>query len=128
MRARLARGLLAVFAGVVMDYDRVGRIANAVLGAWLFLSSFLLRSTIAQQVNMGLVGTVALGAAIAAFYRWPALRYVNAALGVWLVASTWLVDTRFHAVIANNLLVGVLMFGFAFMASDRGKVIRAREV
>ncbi len=102
-----------------MDYDRVGRTANAFLGAWLFLSSLVLRNTIAQQLNAGLVGAVALAAAIGAFYRWPSLRFVNAALGAWLVVSTWLLDTRSAATIANNLLVGTLMFGFAFMATGR---------
>lgn len=91
------------------------RIANIILGVWLFLSAFLWIHSSGQQTNTWLMGLIAVGAALVALYRAPQARYVNSIVGLWLVLSAWLIPTINMATVWNNIIVGVLMFGISLV-------------
>lgn len=100
-----------------MNVFRVGRVANALLGAWLFLSALLLGRTTEQAANVAIVGGLVCVLALLALYRLQFLRFVSAALGVWLFVSAW----RFGgtaATVVNDLIVATLIFGFAVIPTD----------
>ncbi len=90
------------------------RITNLVLGAWLFLSTFLWPHTSAQATNSWLCGALIMVFA-ALSNRYANARYANAALGVWLFISVWALATRTPATFWNNLLVGVAVFFVSLM-------------
>jgi hypothetical protein len=92
------------------------RLANAVLGLWLFTSAFLWRHFDASLHNTWLVGALIFGSALAAL-RHTAWRWANIALSGWLFVSTLLLfrplDTR---TMWNNLLVAVLVSALSLIA------------
>lgn len=82
---------------------------NIVLGAWLFLSSFLWFHSANQFTNAWLVGLVSAVAAAAAI-RFPAWRFVNTVAGAWLLLSVWILRTPNEATLYNHVIVGAAMF------------------
>ena len=53
------------------------------------------------------------------------LESVGAVLGVWLIASPWILEiTRASSVAANAVIVGLLVFGYAIWAFriDTGRI------
>lgn len=100
-----------------MNVFRVGRIANVVLGAWLFLSALLLHRTAHQAANVAIVGALVAVLAIVALYRLPLVRFISAPLAVWLFVSAWRLAETAGAVV-NDLIVATLMFGFAVIPPD----------
>jgi hypothetical protein len=90
------------------------RVANVVVGLWLFASGFLWPHTQAQRLSAWIVGLVAVTAALAGLsgHRWG--RYVNVAAGGYLIVSS-LVPSIGRATFWNHMLVGLLlaMFGVA---------------
>jgi hypothetical protein len=90
------------------------RIANVVVGFWLFVSAFLWPHSQGQRLTAWVVGMVAVSAALAGLsgHRWG--RYVNVVAGGWLIVSS-LVPTIGRATFWNHMLVGFLlvMFGLA---------------
>ena len=97
---------------------------NMVLGAWLILSPFALRffeNTAAawNVMTVGVVVLVAAGAAIIAFHRWE--EWVNTALGVWLIASAWILGYGVEtALVWNQVLSGALIGGLALWSGFYG--------
>ena len=89
------------------------RAINAVLGLWLFFSTFLWPHTAAQRTTGWTVGLLAVTAALAGLsgYRWG--RSVNAALGGWLIVSAILLPRAQIATFWTELVVG---FGLVFLS------------
>ena len=99
-----------------------------MLGLWLFLSAFLWPHDHFQLVNAWVVGIAAVTAALVALggYDWG--RYLNAALGAWLIISTLLRPSTSVATSWNHLLVGFAMILFGLMSSLREARGRPVEV
>ncbi len=103
-----------------MDFWRVGRRAVMLLGAWLFVTSFLIRDTPEQRLNGALIGALAVGVELTALWKWPAIHLVSMALAVWLFISLWILPGRDAGLVVNDMLVASLMFGFgAIPPGDR---------
>jgi hypothetical protein len=100
-----------------MDLSTFGRSANALLGAWLFVSAFVLPRSVDRATSAGLVGSVIVAAAIAALYTHPRVRFVNAGAAVWLFLSTFALPSGLRVVVAHDLAVAALVLGFALVPS-----------
>jgi hypothetical protein len=100
------------------------RLANAIVGLWLFVSAFLWPHETAQRSNALGVGIVVVTAALAGLMgqRWG--RYLNALLGGWLIVSAlfW-GDSR--ATFINHMVVGFLLAAFGL--SPSWTALRRRE-
>ncbi len=83
------------------------RAINAVLGSWLFFSTFLWPHTAVQRVTGWIVGLLAVTAALAGMSGRTWGRAANAALGGWLIVSALFVPRLRSATLWNELLVGL---------------------
>jgi hypothetical protein len=93
------------------------RAANVVLGIWLFLSAFLLPHNSTSQTNTWIVGILIAGVATLAMYT-PSIRWVNAALAVWLFLSTiWLYPAT-TATSWNNTIVAIAVLLVSLMPTQ----------
>lgn len=101
------------------------RAINAVLGLWLFLSTFLWPHTRAQQMTGWVIGMVAVTAALAGTSGRTWGRSVNAVLGGWLIASAIVIPRVRAATFWTDLVVG---FGLVLFAMLPGvTVVRNRR-
>ena len=92
------------------------RLANVVLGLWLFLSATLWVHTPWQRINAWSVGILAVAGGLTALFgsRWG--RYLNCVLGAWLILSTLLVARWSPITFWNHIVVG---FGLVLFALAR---------
>jgi hypothetical protein len=81
----------------------------AFVGFWLFLSAFLWPHGRVQLTNAWVVGIVAVTVALAGLDGHPRARFINVALGLWLVVSTFFLPGTTHATAVNHVLVGALL-------------------
>jgi hypothetical protein len=105
-----------------MDFWHVGRRAVILLGAWLFVSAFLIRDTPEQRVNAAVVGALAVLGDLIALWRWPRFHMVSVALSIWLFLSLWIVPGQHAGIVINDMLVATLMFGFAVIPPGERRV------
>jgi hypothetical protein len=89
------------------------RAINAVLGLWLFFSTFLWPHTAAQRTTGWTVGLLAVTASLAGLSGHGWGRSVNAALGGWLILSAILLPRVQLATFVTELVVG---FGLVFLS------------
>lgn len=82
---------------------------NAVLGLWLFVSGFLLPTRPAQQWINWVAGALAVTDALAGISGFKRGRYLNLALGGWLILFAILLPRARVVVFWNDLLVGFAM-------------------
>lgn len=91
--------------------------SNLVLALWLFASSWLLGYSQAPIAawNAYAVATVVAVFSIAAmvkFAQWE--EWINAAVGLWLIASPWLFGyTDMAGATWSHVITGVLIIGFS---------------
>ncbi len=90
------------------------RVANALLGLWLFASAFLASSSTVQFVNVLLVSLLVMAFGMASILGRHGARRVNAVLGAWLFVSALAFQTSmvqtFHNVVLAVLLVITSLF------------------
>ena len=97
-------------------------VANFVLGAWLFISPWVLGFSDAGKVatNAWIFGiTIALLAlsAIFAYQRWE--EWPTAAIGVWVFISPWVLGAVSNArILWSSLVVGALLVILALWSSS----------
>ncbi len=103
------------------------RAINAVLALWLFASAFLWRHAYAQTENAWVVGFIALFFAIGGLLGLSWYRYLNVALGVWLLISPIAVRILNPLTILNNELVGIGLITFGLMPRLRRRPPALRE-
>ncbi|HWV39722.1 MAG TPA: SPW repeat protein [Vulgatibacter sp.] len=107
------------------------RIANIVLGVWLFISAFLWSHTQSQLTNTWIVGLAIIAVALIALAA-PPVRYVNTALAVWLFISVWALPSESAATQWNNAIVAILVFLFSLVpegiTTARGPGHRRRAI
>lgn len=89
------------------------RAINAVLGLWLFFSTFLWPHSAAQRATGWTVGLLAVTAALVGLSGRTWGRGVNAALGGWLILSALLVPRTQAATFWTEIVVG---FALVFLA------------
>lgn len=100
-----------------MNIFKVGRLANAIVGFWLFLSALLIHRTPHGAMNVAAVGAICAIVALVSLYRLPVLRFINIPLAIWLFITVWL-PGRSPISVVNDMLVATLMFGFAAIPTD----------
>lgn len=83
--------------------------ANIVLGAWLFISSFLWSHSQPQFTNAWMVGLLVSAIAIIGLWA-PPIRFANTALSVWLLLSAWLLPGADPGTQWNHVLVAIAVF------------------
>lgn len=92
-------------------------VVNLVLGAWLFLSPWIFGFVpeTAASWNAWLSGIVVAAlaiAALAAFAEWQ--EWINLAVGLWVIASPWLVGfSQNAAATRDHVVVGVIVAAVA---------------
>lgn len=103
------------------------RIANIVLGVWLFISAFLWPHTQAQLTNSWVVGLAIIAVALIALAA-PPVKYINTALAIWLFISVWALPAEAAGTQWNNAIVAILVFLFSLvpegMTTARGPARR----
>ena len=88
-------------------------VGNFILGAWLFLSPWILgfSGTGAAATNawlFGIVVTIIALLAIFAYQKWE--EWLNAAIGAWVFISPWVLGAASNATILwNSIIVGALL-------------------
>jgi hypothetical protein len=92
------------------------RIVNLLLGMWLFLSAFLWEHADPQYLNALTSGLVLGILGLAAGEGRPLVRLITGQIGLWLMASTFLLPTE-AATRVNHLLVGALVLVVSVLPS-----------
>lgn len=100
-----------------MKAAKLARIANVVLGLWLFVSAFVWPHTYAEEANATLVGPFIALTSLAAWTVGPRVQlcYINAALGAWLLMSIVGFPPRSLVTAVHDAIVGALVFVFALI-------------
>jgi hypothetical protein len=91
------------------------RMINMALGIGLFVSPLLWPHSRAQSVNALWVGFLVLLVAAIAGGALPRVRYFNSALGLWLMASTFVLPSDNSATIWGHLGIGLLVFAVSLL-------------
>jgi len=92
------------------------RYVNALVGLWLFVSTFLWRHTPSAQTNTWLIGLMMTAAALWAVST-PAIRWFNTALAVWLGLSTFAITDVTPLTYYNNFVVAIVAFVLSLIPS-----------
>lgn len=99
------------------------RVANIVLGVWLFLSAFVWQHSGASQTNSWILGVIIAVVAGIAMAQ-PAVRWVNALAAVWLFISTFVIPHVTTATMWHNAILAIAVFALTFIGAGPGE--RAR--
>jgi hypothetical protein len=97
----------------IADGVRWQDIANLVLGGWLFISPWILGFTGTELIArnawiFGVIVAVLALLAIFVYQKWE--EWVNAAIGVWIFVSPWVLGAATNPTILwNSLIVGALL-------------------
>ncbi len=97
-------------------------VANFVLGAWLFISPWVLGSSDAGKVAtnawiFGIIIALLALSAIFAYQRWE--EWLTAAIGVWVFISLWVLGAVSNArILWSSLVVGALLVILALWSSS----------
>jgi hypothetical protein len=94
--------------------NTVARNINVILGFWLFLSAFMWPHGHSEFVNTVILGLVTMFVALIAFGV-PTLRFLNTAVGVWLILSWFVLSRSSGATAWNNILAGVAIVGVSLL-------------
>jgi hypothetical protein len=97
-------------------------VANFVLGAWLFISPWVLGFSDAGKVAtnawiFGIIIALLALSAIFAYQRWE--EWLTAAIGVWVFISLWVLGAVSNArILWSSLVVGALLVILALWSSS----------
>jgi len=97
-------------------------VANFVLGAWLFISPWVLGFSGAGKVAtnawiFGIIIALLALSAIFAYQRWE--EWLTAAIGVWVFISPWVLGAVSNArILWSSLVVGALLVILALWSSS----------
>ena len=97
-------------------------VANLVLGAWLFISPWVLGFSDAGKVAtnawiFGIIIALLALSAIFAYQRWE--EWLTAAIGVWVFISPWVLGAASNArILWSSLVVGALLVILALWSSS----------
>ena len=85
------------------------RTLNLMLAQWLCFSAFAWPRTGLSAANAWILGVAISIISIASMLRRVWLRYVNAGLSAWLLASAFLLPQRSPLAVRNDVIVAVAM-------------------
>jgi hypothetical protein len=103
------------------------RWTNFWLAVWLLLSGFLWQHGDAQEANTWVIGMLMLVAVLVALHE-PRVRFLNTALGAWLVASAWALPHDRAATRWNAVIVGALVVALSLLPSRERRPREGRDV
>jgi hypothetical protein len=87
---------------------------NILLATWLFVTAFAFNPSPPQFWSMLIVSVGVVTFECLSIWR-DQLRYVDAALGAWLILSIWVLPTRNEFIYWNNCLVGILIVALSMV-------------
>ena len=90
---------------------------DVLVGIWLVVSAFAWPHPAALRADTWVVGALIVLCSLLAGAL-PVLRYLNAALAVWLVASTLALGHHHLGTVTNNLIAAVLVFSVSVAQSS----------
>jgi hypothetical protein len=101
-------------------------LGNILLGAWLFISPWILDYVIGMPPaakNSCLLGlAIVIFAAVAIYIPQIWEEWINIGLGVWMIISPWVLGFSVeHDITTNNIIVGILVAALALWAMLRDK-------
>jgi hypothetical protein len=101
-------------------------LGNILLGAWLFISPWILDYVEGMPPaarNSYLLGlAIVVFAAVAIYIPRVWEEWINIALGIWTIISPWALAFQVeHDIVVNNVIVGVLVTALALWAMTRDK-------
>jgi hypothetical protein len=98
---------------------------NLLAGVWLIISPFVLTlaavpdvrwNNVAAGITIAVVAIIRMGAS-----NQPGLSWVNAALGVWIIISPWVLGFAANATLMwNNVIIGALVALVALSSAFSG--------
>ena len=88
--------------------SNTARTVNVVLGVWLFISAWIWPHTDVSRINTWISGLLVAAIALVAFRIRP-MRWLNAAIGAWVVAGAVLFPHVATGTMWNNVIVGLLV-------------------
>ena len=109
----LAGGLVVKAQSGYVGAIGTGVFASASLGGWLFVSPWILNFTGTELVarNAWLFGVIVAVLAVLALFayeKWE--EWLNAAIGVWIFVSPWVLGAAASAhILWNSMIVGALL-------------------
>lgn len=92
------------------------RVMTILLGLWLFMSTFLWPHHPDQVMNGWACGLLTILIAATAIAQ-PMVRYLGAALGLWVVLSSVALQHLSMATVWSNLFAGALIVGLSMAPS-----------
>jgi hypothetical protein len=101
-------------------------LGNIILGAWLFISPWVMNYVIgmpAAAQNAYLLGlAIVIFAAVAIYIPRVWEEWINMALGIWLIVSPWVLKFNVERdVTANAVITGILVTALAAWAMLRDR-------
>jgi phosphoglycerol transferase MdoB-like AlkP superfamily enzyme len=100
------------------------RIANVVLGVWLFISAFLWPHSYAQRTNTWILGALCVAFALIAM-RVAEARYLNTLLAIWLFISVWALPSISNGTRWVNALTAIAIFAVSLTPGYLGSSTRS---
>lgn len=99
------------------------RLFAVALGGWLVVSPAVLGYSGAAEVNVRALGPIVIGASLVAVWQlMRPLRWVEGAVGAWLLVVPWILVKWYGATAtANSLAVGLALAGLAFLGGKTTK-------
>ena len=98
------------------------------MGLWLYLSAFAWPHTPFERANAWISGIVAVTAALVGLRHTKVGRYVNAAIGAWLIVSSLLMPAIRPATFWNHMIVGFALAFFAMSSTLSSTRLRSADV
>lgn len=93
------------------------RVVSGALGLWLFFSTYAWPHPGSEATNALVCGAIVIDAAIAAL-RAPALQWLVAAVGVWLLLSPFVFADHGLVTIWNELFVGISLVALSMVPTS----------
>lgn len=88
--------------------SNTARTVNVVLGVWLFISAWIWPHTETSRATTWICGLLVAAIALVALRIRPT-RWLNAAIGAWLVIAGFLLPDIAVGTMWNNIMVGLLV-------------------
>jgi hypothetical protein len=93
------------------------RYASATLGLWLIISAYLWPHHEAQLANAWAVGLICICASLASSLL-PRLRFLNAALALWLLASSFALPNLSTVTLLTSVAVAAAVLVLSLAGSN----------
>lgn len=96
----------------------VARWLNVILGVWMVLATWVLPATAQARTNGFWTGLAVIVFAVAATKVSP-LRFINTGMGLWLVASPFILAYEAYGATINSVVVGLAVMALSVIPNMR---------